>query len=246
MLSSLKITTLGVTALLLSGCAMEPATTDDTSETTGSVSQAFIDLSWTSNGIAALGRGMSMNVNGVTFLWTSLSLAQDTRFGYLCTGNNMLAPCANPIQFYQTPFPPSKLRGVAISRTNGLVYSYFDNGFAAEGIATNLASRRIMSFTVPAGLSSSQLVEVEQSTGGTWHFWWKKADGVMVHTTSRSPTDGGLVKAANVPYVPFPWVINGVLIYDTQPNTVYTYYSANNGQRGVVNLSMTASNLHEL
>ena len=138
-----------------------------------------------------------------------------------------------------------KLRGAAISKTNGLVYSYFD-GVVCEGTASNLASRRIMPFTVPVGLAMNQLVEVEQSTGGTWHYWWKKPDGVMVHTTSRSATDGGTVRAANVPYVPFPWVINGVVIDRSNPNLVWTYYSANNGASAVLNASDNASNLHQL
>ena len=243
MLSALKVTIFGLGALALSGCTMDATASDDAGEPVASVSQELADMAWNADFVASTGRGMSVNVNDVTFLWTNLTYSQNPLLGYFCTGD-LGTPCKN-LQFYQTPYSPSKLRGVAISKTNGLVYSYFDNGMVCEGIAANLASKRILHFTVPAGFSMSQLIEAEQSTGGTWHYWWKKADGVMVHTTSRSATDGGTVRSWNVPYVP-GWVINGVVIDDSSPNLVWTYYSANNGGNEVLNVSDDASNLHQL
>ena len=245
MLSALKVTIFGLGALALSGCTMDATATDDAGGPVAAVSQGIADMAWVADGgVAAYGRGMSVNVNDVTFLWSSLTYSQNPLLGYFCTGN-IGTPCQN-VQFYQTPFAPSKLRGVAISKTNGLVYSYFENSVVCEGTAANLASKRILPFRVPAEVSMSELVEVEQSTGGTWHYWWKKANGAMVYTNSRSATDGGVVRSFNVPYVPGPWVINGIVIDDSTPNLVWTYYSANNGASAVLNLSDTAANLHQL
>jgi hypothetical protein len=229
--------------LCVGGCTMDATAADEGAEPLASVSEELADIAWGANVVAAQGRGMSVNANDVTFLWTGLTFSQNPLLGYFCTGD-LGTPCKN-LQFYQTPYSPSTLRGVAISKTNRLVYSYFDNGMVCEGTAANLASRQILRLTVPAGLDARQLMEVEQSTGGTWHYWWKKADGVMVLTTSRSATDGGTVRAANVPYVPAPWVINGVVIDDSSPNLVWTYYSANDGTHTVLNVSDTASSLHQ-
>jgi hypothetical protein len=72
----------------------------------------------------------------------------------------------------------------------------------------------------------NQLIDGEQTSGGTWHYWWHMADGTIRVSRSNSPSTGGTLVAGVVRGFPLAAIdIAGIgALTNSNPNVVVTWW----------------------
>lgn len=227
-------------AALGTGCGA--ATGSEESENLGVETQEVVLADWGGGGVTPHIVGMAINVHSVFFEWTDITAGGANFLG--CFG--AVNPCGNggTAFAYSSAFTPAQIRGIGVSKTNGQVYTWastpnINNGASfSKGFKENLGPAQ--PFTIQNGRSMSELIEVDQSSSGTWQFWWKVGNTVQ-RSLSSNPGLSGTMVAGNVQVLPNPIV--GIAIDFGSPNNVWTFYGMNNLGQSPLNISSNAMDL---
>ena len=238
-------------AIAACGCGAEAGSVDS-EEAFGSTQEAF---TVTGTSLSALGPhtvGTAVNVNAQYFQWTDFVSTAAGQY-LACHGNFFVNPCgsADTVRInYTSPFPATHIKAMGVSQKDGKVYTWYDTNTAGGASATgtwsrgdslNLAPLGVGTFSPPAGLTISQLIEADMSSSGTWQFFWQTPQGVR-RSLSTKPESGGTLTAGFVQVLP-NLTIAGIAISKDNPNGVFTWYTNADGTSGPINISTNAQDL---
>ena len=212
----------GAVALAMGGCAM-PMEEGESEDVGTSQQEVLVNGNWSAVFPLADTLGMAINVHGTVFTWSKLA---GHPLG--CSGV-LLDPCKNGSFLYASAVDISKIRGVGVGAKDGKVYAWYNEGPSgswSQGTATNLGA--LQPFLRPQGVDSmDRLIDADQTSGGTWHYWWR-INGVIRVSTSKSPSSGGTLLAPTVNAFPVnTFDVAGIGVdVNASPNRVYTWWQS--------------------
>lgn len=216
---------LGALTMALVGCAMPVEESE--SEEVGVVQQnILIDDWWATVFQQKQTLGIAINSSNAVYTWSSLTNAQGLGMG--CIG--FIADlCATRSFLYTSAVPVSLIRGVGIGANDGKVYAWYKSGVAgswSKGVSTNLGA--LQPFLPPPDVDIDWLIDAEQTSGGTWHYFWRMPNGDIRLSQSKSPASGGALFAQKVNGFPSnTFDIAGIgALTGSSPNHIVTWWQS--------------------